>query len=279
MHNDSESYADFGDSDHKNTQPDDTETQENIENTRSVSRDSGKKKTRSTSRDSTSTKKKKAEPKKTSGSRSTTKETTKKTKKTTQKAEEDVHLENVRNYVVSVNRPFAISDVVLKFKNEVGKTQLQRILNQLVEEKSIYTKGYGKTPIYCAVQDQVEIPPTLLEELDKAIETGKGEVSRLRGENEKAARTLTTLGEYPRDEVLRTEIENIKSEIKTKKGRLQGTGDSKITETEMKSVESEIKKTEKEMKKRRTTLKTIIDSLCEGTGMTKKDLSTEIGIE
>lgn len=236
---------------------------------------------KSASRDSTSkTKKKvvarkKAAPKKAMPAQAKAKDA--KTKKAA--VEDDALADQVREYMKNANRPFIVTDVMVAFRNEIGKAQMQKILGMLVEEKSIYVKLYNKTPVYCAAQDAVEINADVLVELDKQLDATKSEVAALKDESDKITRMLGKMNEYPADDVLRKAIVEMEATIVQKKQRLAGIEKNGVKEDEMKRVDGEIRKLDAELRKRKSTVKRIVESLCEGTGMKKKELLDEIGIE
>ncbi|KAL0266094.1 UNVERIFIED_CONTAM: hypothetical protein PYX00_011810 [Menopon gallinae] len=167
----------------------------------------------------------------------------------------------ILNYMKSANRPFV------------------RVLGRLVEEKSIYCKLYGKSSVYCVVQAQESADDDVISSMDREIEEARAEIGRLKKEAEGLAGLLSAVNEYPSDDVLRDEIRAFEEEIARCRERLSSFGKDAVDVDEMKKVDGHIKALEAEAKSRRISLRAIVDSLCEGTGMRKKELLSEIGIE
>lgn len=185
----------------------------------------------------------------------------------------------VKEYMLSSNRPFVLNDLIIAFKSEVGKTQMQRIVNELLEEKLIYSKAYSKTTVYCAVQDLAEIDLDEINKLDSEIEAIKSEISALKDDFIKSSRMLESINKYPNDEILKEKIESLEKEVAKGNKKLGQIEKIAVKEEDMKEMDSFIKKLQLEIKKRKSILKHVTDSLCEGTGMSKKELFGEIGLE
>lgn len=303
LHNEPELYSEFSNDENVETQTenDDLQTESStLESTssemlsrkkkKSVSRDSISNK-RSTSRDSLSKKKsisRETPPSNTSGSvaakrktsvRKTSSQTKEKEKRTRNAEEDDVLASKVLDYMRSANRPFVVGDIVLGFKNEISRVQIQRILSHLIEDKSIYCKVYGKSSVYCVVQSREEVDADAICSMDKEIEEVKADVRRLKSEAEKLTNLLTAVNEYPSDDVLRSQIKGFEEEIGLCRERLSNIAQDAVNVEDMKKVDGDIKRIETEIKVRRNFLRAIIDSLCEGTGMRKRELLCEIGLE
>ncbi|ODV87239.1 hypothetical protein CANARDRAFT_26657 [[Candida] arabinofermentans NRRL YB-2248] len=55
----------------------------------------------------------------------------------------------VRDYLKEKYRPFGVQDLILNLHSQIGKTQMIKILEELVSEKEIVSKSFGKTTFYC----------------------------------------------------------------------------------------------------------------------------------
>lgn len=303
LHNEPELYSEFSNDENVETQTENEDLQtesSTLESTssempsrkrkKSVSRDSLSKK-RSASRDSSSRKKnasRETPPNKTDGSvaakrktpvRKTSSQTKEKERKTRNVEDDDILASKVLDYMRSANRPFVVGDILLGFKNEIGRTQIQRVLSHLVEDKSIYCKVYGKSSVYCVVQSQEDADADVICNMDKEIEEARADVRHLKSEAEKLANILTAVNEYPSDDVLKSQIKGFEEEIGLFRERLSSVAEDAINVEDMKKVDGDIRRIEAEIKVRRNFLRAIIDSLCEGTGMRKKELLCEIGLE
>lgn len=308
LHNEPELYSEFSNDENVETQTDGAQTENedfqtesstlestssemaSIKKKKSVSRDSLSKK-KSTSRDSSSRKRsvsRETPPSKTRGTaaakkktpvRKTSSQPKEKEKRPRNTEDDDALASKVLEYMRSANRPFVVGDIILGFKNEIGRTQIQRVLSHLVEEKTIYCKVYGKSSVYCVVQSQEDADADVICNMDKEIEEARADVRCLKSEVEKLTKLLTAVNEYPSDDVLRSQIRSFEEEIGLSRERLSSVAQNAINVEDMKKVDADIKKIEAEIKVRRNFLRAIIDSLCEGTGMRKKELLCEIGLE
>lgn len=304
LHNEPELYSEFSNDENVETQTDGAQTEseylpaeDSSPESASSETSSGSKK--STSRDSLSRKRstscdslfrrkstsRDTPPKKRKGSEATKKKPS--ARKAPSQAKDkgknvedlDSLLNKIRDYMKSANRPFAVGDLVLNFKSEIGRVQMQRALGHLVKDESIYCKVYGKAQIYCVVQSQGDVGDDVISNMDREIEEARADIGRLKGAAEKLANILLAVNEYPSDDVLRSKVRSLEEEIGHCRERLSSVGKDSVNADDIKKVDGDIKKFETEIKRRQNFLRAIVDSLCEGTGMRKKELLCEIGLE
>ena len=65
--------------------------------------------------------------------------------------------ETIYNYLKGQNRPYSASDIFMNLQKKIGKTQVQRSIDSLVEAQKVIQKDFGKSKIY--VINQSEFPP------------------------------------------------------------------------------------------------------------------------
>ncbi|BGP14656.1 hypothetical protein JCM10213v2_002605 [Rhodosporidiobolus nylandii] len=97
--------------------------------------------------------------------------------------------ELVLTYLKEQNRPYGATDLSANLKNRVSKPQAQKALASLADKGEILAKTWGKTTVYCALQDgEDELSPEDLAELEEKIEALKTEEQKLKED----ARVMST---------------------------------------------------------------------------------------
>ncbi|CAL1683345.1 unnamed protein product [Lasius platythorax] len=61
--------------------------------------------------------------------------------------------EAVYNYMKTENKPHNLNDILANLDNKYGKTVIQKAVDELVTNRKLFEKIYGKQKIYCVVQD------------------------------------------------------------------------------------------------------------------------------
>lgn len=191
---------------------------------------------------------------------------------------------DVYKFMATTNRPFSSNDVVLNLQG-MGKSAVDRALEQLTKENKIVMKLNGKQKIYCVVQpdwtaaDQQEIQ-SVDEELLKTDEALR-EVERKYKQSE--AELKTVRGTCSVEEAARkvAETEKSVSELSRQLAeRKEASGASTvISAKDMELVKKDYEKYTKEYKRRKRMCTDMLDAILENCLKTKKALYEEIGIE
>lgn len=190
----------------------------------------------------------------------------------------------VHDFMAKSNRPYSGNDVFSHLQRQgIGKSAVDKALDQLVKEKEIFMKLNGKQKIYCKVQpdstaeDQKEIQSTE-EELLKVAEDLR-QVERKYKESEIEVKKLqsTCSTEEVKQQV--AEMEKTVSELKSKLNALSKNDNDNVSEKDRERVKKDYEKFTKEYRKRKRTCTDILDSILENCPKTKKALFEEIGIE
>ncbi|XP_026815943.1 homologous-pairing protein 2 homolog isoform X2 [Rhopalosiphum maidis] len=191
---------------------------------------------------------------------------------------------NVYDFMATANRPFSSNDVFSNLQRQgIGKSAVEKALDQLVKEDKIFMKLNGKQKIYCVVQpdstaeDQKEIQ-LIDEELAKTTEALR-EVERKYKQSEIEVKTLQ--GTYSTEEAKRkvSEMEKIVSELKSKLDKMSKTSGNVVSSKDKEKVKKEYETVTKEYRKRKRMCTDILDSILENCPKPKKALFEEIGIE
>ncbi|KAK8376660.1 hypothetical protein O3P69_009936 [Scylla paramamosain] len=180
--------------------------------------------------------------------------------------------EKVRRYMEQQNRPYSVNDVFMNLHKEVGKTAVQKALDQLTAEGSVREKTYGKQKVYVFSQDQ--FPPldeSQLQEMDRKA----AELSATLKEKEKQlCETETQL----RQLIKATQIEEEVSRLQQKLSDLTENR-VLVSKEERDKVVKESDAMTRQWRKRRRMAMDILDAILEGYPHPKAQLYEEIGIE
>ncbi|OMJ14528.1 Homologous-pairing protein 2-like protein [Smittium culicis] len=198
-----------------------------------------------------------------------------------QKTEDTSDSSLVFQHLLKVNRPLNANDVANSLQGSVSKTNVLKVLTSLAASGKIVGKTYGKQVIYCANQDNVEIPSlddaeaetARIDQLTELIASTKTQNSILVSKNNslKAQKTIPQISS--RIDFLKSENHNSSQRIL----KLQS-GDV-ISQDEKVSIESEYKNNVKLWSQRRRLFKDIFDSITENYPGKPKDLLAQLGIE
>ncbi|XP_025424835.1 homologous-pairing protein 2 homolog isoform X1 [Sipha flava] len=189
----------------------------------------------------------------------------------------------VYKFMSTANRPFTGNDVFAGVQRQgIGKSAVDKALDQLVKENQVFMKLNGKQKIYCVVQpestaeDQKEIQ-AIDEELMKTNQALR-EVERKYKQSEievKAIQGTCSIEEAKRKVA---EMEEIVSGLRSQLDQLSGQSGN-VPEKERETVKKDYEKITKEYRKRKRMCTEILDSILENCPKSKKALFDEIGIE
>ncbi|KAI3406685.2 hypothetical protein KGF56_000531 [Candida oxycetoniae] len=84
----------------------------------------------------------------------------------------------IKDYMKSQYRPFSANDIQLNLHNQVTKTKLVQILQELVVEKELIVKSVGKTNYYCYKELKVSFDSCIDIEQEISIETYLKELNK-----------------------------------------------------------------------------------------------------
>lgn len=191
---------------------------------------------------------------------------------------------NVYDFMVTANRPFSGNDVFSNLQRQgIGKSAVEKALDQLVKENKIFMKLNGKQKIYCVVQpdstaeDQKEIQ-SIDEELVKITEALR-EVERKYKQSEIEVKTLQSTCSIEEIKSKVSETEKIILELKSHLEKMSKTGGNVVSLKDREKVKKEYETVTKEYRKRKRMCTDILDSILENCPKPKKALFEEIGIE
>ncbi|PVU94861.1 hypothetical protein BB559_002889 [Furculomyces boomerangus] len=187
----------------------------------------------------------------------------------------------VIEYLQKVNRPLNANDVANSLQGSVPKSSVQKILTSLTNSGEIIGKQYGKQWIYCANQENIEIPSldeaeeeeARIEELTNQIAELKGSIQTLQAQNNGLKKMMTVEQMHQRIEFLKSENEKNTEHL----SRLES-GDV-ISEEEKNKIEQEYKAMLKLWSQRKRIFKDIFDTITENYNDKPKKLMTQLGIE
>lgn len=199
----------------------------------------------------------------------------------------DSEKEIVYKFMMTANRPFSGNDVFSNLQRQgIGKSAVDKALEQLTKEKKIVMKLNGKQKIYCSVQpdptsdDQKEIQ-SMDEELLKTNELLR-EVERKYKESEIEMKKLQNTCSMEELKCKVTGMETIVSDLKSQLNKLQQSSKNNgndLSEKEKVQVKKDYEKFTKDYRKRKRMCMDILDSILENYPKPKKALFEEIGIE
>lgn len=192
--------------------------------------------------------------------------------------------ETVRAFMKSANRPYSGNDVFSGLQRQgVGKSAVDKALDQLVGENELYVKVYGKQKVYCAVQpdataeDRTEVA-AMDEELlktDRAVREAERRYRQSEAEL-KALRGTCTADELSRNVA---ELQRAVSGFRERLDGHRSTATAAVSEKDKELAKKDYERLAKEYRKRKRACTDILDSILENCPKTKRALFEEIGIE
>ncbi|XP_050711758.1 homologous-pairing protein 2 homolog [Eriocheir sinensis] len=191
-------------------------------------------------------------------------------------------VERVRKYLEQQNRPYSVNDIFLNLHKELGKTAVQKALDQLTAEGSVHEKTYGKQKVYVFSQEQ--FPPLdekQLKEMDSQVAeltTSLREKERQLGEAETHLKALTAT---PTTQEAQDRVEKTEEEVCRLQQKLNDLTENRVlvSKEEQDSVRKESEGMTRQWRKRRRLALDMLDAILEGYPHPKVHLYEEIGVE
>lgn len=202
--------------------------------------------------------------------------------------------ETVREFMKSANRPFSGNDVFSRLQRHgVGKSAVDKALDQLVRENELYVKVYGKQRVYCAVQpdDGAGADAGAEAAADAelaAVEAAVRDAERRYRQSEAELRSVRA--ERTVDE-LRRDVAGLEKAVAACRARLDGlvrerkaaaaagAGAEAASPAAKELAKKDYERVAREYRKRKRACTDILDSILENCPKTKKALFEEIGVE
>ncbi|KAM0681055.1 PSMC3 interacting protein [Glugoides intestinalis] len=191
------------------------------------------------------------------------------------------------------NKPVIISEINLQFKN-YKKTNVQKVLDDLVTKEKIFFRTIGKSKVYCLsqemsfeiddnsytddidkMQDQT-VDDKLMRYLQWNYTNHVDELNKLKNENKELDLELTEFEGQLSIEELRRAIKGMKETIEEHSGEEK---QEVVGYEEFNNKKKEHTAIKKELSKRTKIFKGIIEMVCDGCGIEKKDLLQNAGVE
>lgn len=191
------------------------------------------------------------------------------------------------------NKPVIANEVVLQFKS-CKKATVQKILEDLVSKEKIFMRTIGKSKVYCLSQDMTfeidesvytdeidrqqdqSIDDKVLRYLKWSHERHIAELNKLKEESKKLDQILNGYENQLSVDELKREIKDMKTIVMEHKEK----GKSEcVSYEEFNKKKKEYSNIKKELTKRNQIYKNIVDGICEGCGIKKKDLLRSVGLE
>ena len=189
----------------------------------------------------------------------------------------------VYDYMKSQNRPYSLINIFDNLHGAVKKSQLQKILDELVSEGSLIVKEYN-TKIYLFNQEKLDIKVSQadLDQLEKEISEQREKNKELREILNAKNNELRILTSTLTDEELELKIIDMQKEINNMKNKVEDIKNNKIEPVppeKMNEVKTNYEEKIKNYKKTKKICEEIIGELSEGLEMSVKELYRKIGIE
>ena len=206
-----------------------------------------------------------------------------KVKKKEENAKIDDPKQYVYDYMKSQNRPYSAINIFDNLHGAIKKSQLQKILDALVDEGSLIMKEYN-SKIYLFNQDKLEIKVTDadIEEIQKEIDAKREENKLLKEEIASKNNELKILTTTLTDDELKAKIKEMKKELAKMKIKVDAIKENKIDPIPPEKMNEAKENFEKELKVYKKTKKIcteIINDISEGLELKLKDTYEKIGIE
>ncbi|WOO86047.1 homologous-pairing protein 2 [Vanrija pseudolonga] len=126
--------------------------------------------------------------------------------------------EMVLQYLRSVNRPYASTDVSTNLKNKVTKPEAQKALIALAEKGQLTMKLYGKQSIFVYNQSQLPVlDPEEFSQLDAETKEVQGTLDERRKELKTVSAELASMEALPKTKELGREINRVDAEVGTRR--------------------------------------------------------------
>ena len=189
----------------------------------------------------------------------------------------------IAEYMEAQNRPYSVQNLIDNLQGRIKKTQTQRICDELVADKILVLKEYGKAKIYVINQDLYPDTSTEdLEKLDDQIKVRKEEMDKFQAQLKELQAEFKKITIEPTNQELDDMIKKLEkeeSELSKKVSVFENKKTKTISEEDMKKIEQKCKVYETEWKKRKRGCMDMINTISDGMDKNKNELIEEIGIE
>lgn len=188
----------------------------------------------------------------------------------------------VANYLTQQNRPYSLIDIFNNLHGAVGKTALQKVLDQLAEDQVIVAKAFGKQTVYVVRQSTAAAPSQAeLDEMDATIAQLKDKITQAKEQYRAgAARAAELQGRLTVPE-LGERIAKLQQENAQLAAKIQelSSGARKVDPEEKKKVDAAYSRYSKLMRERKQRCMEALNMITEGMAIRPRDLMHEIGME
>ncbi|KAF2363239.1 ous-pairing protein 2 [Trinorchestia longiramus] len=180
------------------------------------------------------------------------------------------------------NRPYSLNDIFLNLHKDIGKTALQKCLDQLVTSGDVMEKVYGKQKVYVADQSRF---PTVNEQELKALEQEVAGLSEAVGGKQQEVQqaeaalkallsSLTTQDALSQSAKLEAESDALAARLELLRGR-----QSLVCEEERRRLQQRRTDAVLQWRRRRRMARDVLDAVLEDYPKSKKELFEDVGIE
>ena len=104
----------------------------------------------------------------------------------------------IEDYMKKQNRPYNALNVHDNLRGAIKKAQVMRLLDELVEDKALVMKEYGKQRIYLYNQAHLPVQPeSEVNAMDQEIDQIKEQIEDLKAQNKDLAAAVKQAGMVP----------------------------------------------------------------------------------
>ncbi|EDV27229.1 homologous-pairing protein 2-like protein [Trichoplax sp. H2] len=200
----------------------------------------------------------------------------------TKQSKDDAIIKVVLEYFYQQNRPYSIVDIFNNLHKEYGKTAINKAVLDLVEEKKLIEKTYGKQKVYVINQASMEtVSNDEINEMDKNIANLQNELKTLQSfcgsvesEIKVLGNTLSTEDAIKTSDELTEECAKLEENLKKVKEVAKN-----VSPKERDEVYLNLKKYVGHWRKRKRMGSEMINCILEGYPKSKKQFYEEVGIE
>lgn len=200
--------------------------------------------------------------------------------------------DTVYTYFYYLNKPVSLPEILLQFKNN-KKVTVQKVLDDLVSKDKIFMRLFGKSKVYCLTQDMSysidecytddidreqnqEIEDKVLRYLKWNYERHSEELSKLKNECKELDAELKEFECQLTVEELKRAIKDMKEIIKEDK---ETEKEESVSFEEFNKKKKQLAAVKKESVKRMGIFKDVVDGICDGCGVKRKDFLKDAGVE
>ncbi|TXT04399.1 hypothetical protein VHUM_04166 [Vanrija humicola] len=199
----------------------------------------------------------------------------------------DLEVQMVLQYLRSVNRPYASTDVSTNLKNKVTKPEAQKALVALADKGLLTMKPYGKQSIFVYNQSQLPVlDPEEFAQLDAQTKEAKEALEERRKELKTVSGELARMEALPKTKELGKEIERVGAENTLTLAALapfRGDGEAKadpMSAADRDVIDKSWVRWRKEWTDRKKMYKNIMGIICEsGAVANQGEFEDEQGVE